>query len=107
MSRLSAAQAVSRDQSRMVALDRLLVVIADHVEHGETVPCVQPARGHWWLSRDSEEREAAARLCGGCPALHACRAYITNHPEPAGIWAGVDVETKPHGSLPRPPPCAH
>lgn len=74
---------------RLGELDRLMSEIHREVEAGERVPCVDPQRGHWWLSEDREQAEAASHACGTCPALAACRRYIEQHPEPAGVWAGV------------------
>lgn len=89
MSRPSLAQEAARDVDRLNALTRLMAVIYDHEQHGEPVPCVDPAIGHLWVSSNAVEAEAAAWRCGGCPALSTCREYVTNHPEPAGVWAGV------------------
>lgn len=79
--------------ARLDALERLMTSIHLEVEGGEYVPCVDPRRGHWWLSEDRELAEAASHACGVCPALLACRSYVTEHPEPTGVWAGIQQTT--------------
>lgn len=37
--------------------------------------------------RDADQRRAA-RLCFGCAAVAACRAFIDRHPAEAGTYAG-------------------
>ena len=74
---------------RLQALDRLMSEIHRLDEGGQSAPCIEPSRGHWWLSEDREAAEAASHACGVCPALAACRRYVEEHPEPAGVWAGA------------------
>ncbi|MFT4188708.1 MAG: WhiB family transcriptional regulator [Aeromicrobium sp.] len=81
------------DPARTDALAHLMQGLHAHVEAGRRVPCVEPERGHWWLSDDPEHVEAAAHACAACPALDACRDYVTAHPEHAGVWAGADQST--------------
>jgi hypothetical protein len=54
---------------------------------GQVVPCL----GHrdTWTAADAATQKAAARACLDCPALDACAAYVTAHPEPTGTWAGL------------------
>jgi hypothetical protein len=75
-------------EARGIALSRLMQAIHRRVEVGERVPCIDPHRGHLWLSEDREDREAAAIGCSTCPALEACQSYVERFPEPAGTWAG-------------------
>lgn len=91
MSRLSNTQQADHDADRLTALTRLLAEVYDLESHGQPVPCVQPERGHWWISEDPELAEAASHACQTCPALAACRAYVADHPEPAGVWAGLNT----------------
>lgn len=78
-----------RSPTRLDALGRLMASIHTQSEAGQYVPCIDRRRGHLWLSEDPEDREAAALGCSTCPALDACRTYVTAHPEPAGVWAGT------------------
>ena len=40
--------------------------------------------------RDRATREEAAkRICAGCPAMEACRAYALEHGEHYGVWGGL------------------
>lgn len=49
-------------------------------------PCMDdPA----WISDDPEIQRHAARLCGECPCLEPCAAYIAEHREHSGVWAGT------------------
>ncbi len=79
---------VKDEAVRHDALGRLMAAIHSQAEVGQYVPCIDARRGHLWLSESSEDREAAALGCSTCPALDACRTYVTAHPEPAGVWAG-------------------
>lgn len=74
--------------NRLEALDQLMTAIFGHETRGHHVPCVDPKRGHMWLSDDVELQEAAVHQCRSCPALDACRAYIEQFPENGGTWAG-------------------
>lgn len=31
----------------------------------------------------------AKAVCRRCPAIDACRAWVTDHPQASGIWAGT------------------
>ena len=75
------------NRDRIDAHAKLLTSIAGELDAGERVPCVgNPER---WQSEDPAEQEAAAHGCQSCAALDACRRYVTAHPEPEGIWAGL------------------
>lgn len=89
MSRPSLAQQAAQDQARTDALADLMGSIYAHVQAGSPVPCVEPERGHLWASERAAETEAAAWRCRRCPAIEACRTYVTAFPEPAGVWAGT------------------
>ncbi|WP_375003716.1 WhiB family transcriptional regulator [Aeromicrobium sp. CTD01-1L150] len=81
---------------RMEALGRLLAEISRHQDNGEQAPCVHRERGHLWLSEDPDEQEAASHAClTACPAFAACQTYVTAHPEPSGVWAGIHREQTP------------
>ncbi len=77
-----------RQPDRMSGLNRLFVAIQDATDGGELVPCIDKKRGHLWLSEDLDEQYAAALGCRGCPALNACRSYVTQWPERSGVWGG-------------------
>lgn len=51
-------------------------------------PCVRWPDAGWIADKRSAQLEAAT-LCEHCPILSACRAYVDEHPEPAGVWAGM------------------
>ena len=73
--------------NRSQALLTLMAQIFEHEQSGRQVPCVNPALGHWWLSDDADEQEAAALACASCPALRQCRTYVAENPENGGVWA--------------------
>jgi hypothetical protein len=77
-----------RDTGRADALGRLMGAIAEMVDAGEIVPCLNEERAYLWLSEDPEAQRAAALGCRGCPALDACRTYVIAWPEPSGVWGG-------------------
>lgn len=79
---------MSRQDERMIALGQLLAAVRQQIDHGEIVPCLVEARSHLWISEDQEAQRAAAFGCASCPALEACRSYVTAWPEPSGVWAG-------------------
>lgn len=78
-----------RERERGIAHNRLMAVVFDLREVGEPVPCTKRDRSHLWLSEDPGEQEAASLGCVDCPALAACYAYVSAHPEPCGVWAGA------------------
>jgi Transcription factor WhiB len=47
----------------------------------------------WWTSADRSEREAAARMCAGCPVLEPCRAWSTAAlpMSDSSVWAGMSA----------------
>lgn len=56
-------------------------------------PCVAlpvPA----WVSDDLAEQSRAAKLCHHCPVLTACRAYLNEYGERAGVWAGLTLKQR-------------
>ena len=76
------------DQERIDAHGRLLAAIAVQLEASERIACLSdPAR---WQSEDKAEQEAAMFGCHSCAALEVCRRYVSAHPEPAGVWAGLN-----------------
>lgn len=76
-----------RHDDRAAELESLMQAIWSRETEGDRVPCVQPERGHLWLSEDRADIEAAIHRCRTCPALGDCRSYINQFPEPAGVWA--------------------
>lgn len=78
----------SGEPGRARALMRLYAAIGAAVESHQPIPC-RGDRMDLWLSEREAEQEAASWRCQPCPVLAECRAYITNHPEPAGVWAGL------------------
>ena len=79
---------MSSQDERVRALGRLMAAVRNRIEGGETVPCLVEARAHLWISEDGESQRAAAFGCASCPAMQECRTYVTQWPEPAGVWAG-------------------
>lgn len=79
---------IRTNPERVSAHTELMRRVTDLAEDGEHVPCLA-AEGTWFTNDDLEIQNAAARLCRDCPALAACASYITEHPEPAGAWAGT------------------
>ncbi|WP_120520503.1 WhiB family transcriptional regulator [Arthrobacter celericrescens] len=75
------------DTARLAAHADLMGRLGVLVRAGLTVPCL----GHRaeWTAADDATARAAAASCRRCPALAACRAYVSAHPEPAGVWAGT------------------
>lgn len=95
MSRQKKSAALARQDARTAALHRLMAAIFEHEEAGQPVPCVDPRRGHLWLSEHHDDQEAAVHGCATCPALDTCRAYVSAFPEPTGVWAGLtDTDRK-------------
>jgi hypothetical protein len=46
----------------------------------------------WWTSSDRDEREAAARMCAGCPILEPCRQWSLCLPySDSSVWAGMSA----------------
>lgn len=43
-----------------------------------------------WLSNRAADKQTAIRLCGDCPAKHACREFAEANHETYGIWGGHD-----------------
>ena len=85
----------STDTDRLRAHGQLMVTLSDLLDSGATIPCVTSRHRDAWTSDDPEHAEYAAAQCLSCPALRACREYVTEHPEPVGVWAGLlPVERK-------------
>lgn len=81
------------DSARAVGHARLLAAVRRELATGLRVPCIEDPEGGW-TSTDPEAALRAAELCESCPALVACRSYIGDHPEPAGVWAGVTANAR-------------
>lgn len=77
------------EDTRDAAHSRLMLTIARHIDHGRTIPCTGRHRDTWTTENDPEATDYARNMCLSCPALRACRAYVTEHPEPTGVWAGL------------------
>lgn len=75
------------EPGRAQSLARLYAEIADALDAGEAIPCM--ADGGLWLSDHQAEQEAAGWRCMACPVIADCRDYVTAHPEPTGVWAGM------------------
>lgn len=77
------------EPARANALAQLHTRISEAVEGGAVVPCLGASRD-LWIADDVASQRAAADACMDCPLmLGACLAYITNHPERSGTWAGL------------------
>lgn len=71
-------------------------VLVDTITATRRPPCVRwPDAG--WISEDRTAQLDAAALCDHCAALAACSAYIAEHLEPSGVWAGTVPPTSPGG----------
>jgi len=69
---------------QLAAHSRLLSAVSAEVDAGQRVPCL--AEPDVWVSDDPADTEAAAQGClGCCSALDACRRYIEQHHEAAGV----------------------
>lgn len=44
-----------------------------------------------WFSDNPTDRRYAARQCGSCPTLLACRLYSLETEQQWGVWGGVDM----------------
>lgn len=82
--RLTVATDVERDRAHRSLMDHL----NDRRELGCCIPCMETPAEHW-TSEDMEDQQYVARLCQGCAGLSRCREYITTHPEPTAVWAGL------------------
>lgn len=78
----------------MSARDRLDRALLDLASDGRRVRCAEPEDHLWWTSDLDAEREAAARLCVGCPVLRQCAESAKEEHE-LFVWAGVDHGTRP------------
>lgn len=81
------------DRGRGATLADLGDLILDELAAGAVVPCVL-LPGDWTTDEDDDEARYLARVCAGCPVLPACRAYVDEHPEPAGVWAGTTTKQR-------------
>ncbi len=54
------------------------------------LPCrtVDPAL---WYSDNPSDRRYAARQCGTCPIMLACRLYALSSEQRWGVWGGIDM----------------
>jgi hypothetical protein len=52
---------------------------------------VKPSQRSWWTSSDRDERQAAARMCAGCPVLEPCRQWSLSLPwsDRDAVYAGM------------------
>ena len=57
---------------------------------GEVTPCRDR---HEWVSGKAADKRTAIRLCGDCPAKHACAQFAEDNGESFGIWGGIDRST--------------
>ena len=81
----------STDTDRLHAHGQLMLQLAGHLDNGQTIPCTGRNRDAW-TSDDPEHQEYAAAQCLSCPARRACRAYVTEYPEPSNsVWAGMTL----------------
>lgn len=85
--RTGARGSVKDHTARYEAHAVLMGNLAELLRAGETVPCVSYPAG--FQSDDEDKQRAAAGACLRCPALELCAAYVDQHKEPAGVWAGT------------------
>ncbi|MFH5821727.1 WhiB family transcriptional regulator [Georgenia sp. AZ-5] len=83
------------DETHAAAHSALLDIIGSLEAAGFTIPCRNPLTGHLWTLDDDYGEGSGARIaaqqCRACPLMSrsACSAYISAHPEPAGVWAAT------------------
>lgn len=63
--------------------------VQDLSDEGLSVPCTADPEA--WTSDYPEERAVAARACGTCPVLDACRQAAQVGRERWHVWGGVDL----------------
>lgn len=64
-------------------------------ELGETGLCATHPNPGWWTSARPLEREAAAVVCGYCPALELCRTWALGLPlADNAIYAAMDSRAR-------------
>jgi WhiB family redox-sensing transcriptional regulator len=58
------------------------------------------------LPSDLDGIRDAKKVCGGCPVRKECLAWALNHPEPYGVWGGLDERERADllGRRPKPDP---
>lgn len=82
---------------------RLTAYLADLIESGRPVPCVQRG-GHdtgAWTSEDAEDQAYAARLCVGCAGRIRCDEYGMAWPREHGVYgARTTTERQPRRGRP-------
>lgn len=82
------------DDDRLRAHGRLMSIVADLAESGRPAPCLGRHSAAWTAEDDTEATQYAASCCLACPALTACRQYVTNHPEPAAVYGGLTASER-------------
>jgi len=82
---------MSEMPSRVEARRALLAVLAGHDAAGRRIPChaVPVADRGAWTSDDPDDQALAARLCGPCPAIEACRLYGSTFPKECGVYGAM------------------
>lgn len=73
----------------MTAQELLAVALARMVDDGGSTPCAA-AGDRLWLSDRAGDREAAVRLCNGCPVFAECGEAADEVGESFGVWGGRD-----------------
>ncbi len=87
---------VGRDAQRADLLAQLVAWAG----RGQVAPCATWPDAGW--TDDDRAQEAAAGLCGGCPALTACRAYGAAWPDETGVYgARTDLDRRPRVGRPK------
>lgn len=71
----------------------LLHLQTEITAHDWAVPCVQ---SRLWISDHDADQEHAAELCGPCPVIAECRAYINRFPREQGVYAGTTYFERNH-----------
>ncbi|MGL5406329.1 MAG: WhiB family transcriptional regulator [Propionibacteriaceae bacterium] len=77
----------------MTTLNELYRHIAQTVDDGQEVPCLDPESGHLWTSNKPKERYEAKLAClaGPCPVFNLCITAAQAEKINAGVWGGIDI----------------
>lgn len=77
------------DADQAAALNRLTAALAEHLDAGESVPCLDSPTEADWISDRREDQDRAATACQDCPALAQCASYALATREEAGVYGGT------------------
>lgn len=81
----------------------LVDLIADQLDRGRPVPCVEGdvVPRAWWTDDDDEHQRLAGAACMGCSAFVACRRYGATWTKESGVYGGAtDPQRQPRRGRP-------